>query len=148
MAVGLRVRLGLRARRGEATSIFLGPPMKEKRPSPFSVPMEAIERNLTCSGLGLGLGAAAGVRPSPMGPCSRSLCVGREYQVRELTASLSSSTAAFIAMVLSEIVFPENELAHSCIGPKMRSMLPFFSIALLRVAQSLELTAFLTAVAQ
>ena len=75
MAVGLRARLGLRARRGEATSIFLGPPMKEKRPSPFSVPMEAIERNLTCSGIGLGLGAAAGVRPSPMGPCSRvSLC--------------------------------------------------------------------------
>merc|ERR1719478_1543042 len=58
---------------------------------------------------------------------------------RNLTASLSSSTAAFIAMVLSEIVFPENELAHSCIGPKMRSMLPFFSIALLRVAQSQEL---------
>ena len=141
MAVGLRVRLGLRARRGEATSIFLGPPMKEKRPSPFSVPMEAIERNLTCSGLGLGLGAAAGVRPS-------LVSVSCEYQVRELTASLSSSTAAFIAMVLSEIVFPENELAHSCIGPKRRSMLPFFSIALLRVAQSLELTAFLTAVAQ
>merc|ERR1719298_296055 len=65
---------------------------------------------------------------------------------RNLTASLSSSTAAFIAMVLSEIVFPENELAHSCIGPKRRSMLPFFSIALLRVAQSLVLTAFLTAV--
>ena len=148
MAVGLRVRLWLRARRGEATSIFLGPPMKEKRPSPFSVPMEAIERNLTCSGLGLGLGAAAGVRPSPMGPALAALSVSCEYQVRELTASLSSSTAAFIAMVLSEIVFPENELAHSCIGPKMRSMLPFFSIALLRVAQSLELTAFLTAVAQ
>ena len=114
--------------------------MKPKRPSLFSVPTEAISRNLTCSGLGLGLGAAAGVRPSPMGPCSRTaLSVSRvsrescEYQVRELTASLSSSTAAFIATVLSEIVFPENELAHSCIGPKMRSMLPFFSIALLRV---------------
>ena len=74
MAVGLRVRLGLRARRAEATSIFLGPPMKEKRPSPFSVPMEAIERNLTCSGLGLGLGAA-GMRPSPMGPALAPLSV-------------------------------------------------------------------------
>ena len=133
--------VGLRARRGEATSIFLGPPMKEKRPSPFSVPMEAIERNLTCSGLGLGLGAAAGVRPS-------LVSVSCEYQVRELTASLSSSTAAFIAMVLSEIVFPENELAHSCIGPKMRSMLPLGSMALARVAQSLFETAFLTPAAQ
>ena len=71
-----------------------------------------------------------------------------EFNVRELTDSLSSSTAAFIAMVFSEIDFPENELAHSCIGPKMRSMLPFFSMALLRVVQSLEATAFFTAVDQ
>ena len=63
-------------------------------------------------------------------------------------ASRSSSTAVFIASVLSEMVFDENELAKSPIGPKIRSMLPFLSTAALMLFQSCAMMSFLSPVAQ
>jgi len=43
---------------------------------------------------------------------------------RLATASSSSSIAAFIASVLSEITLPDHELDHRRIGPKALMMVP------------------------